>query len=80
MHGRGHLSVELANRGFDVVSRDIVAYPDPLVPGIELQDVMATTSLAGFGWIVSISPMTSRTGSSTTYYRSPRPTALVLPY
>ena len=54
--GRGDLSVEFIRRGYDVVSRDIVAYPNPLISGIELRDVMTTTSLAGFAWVVSNLP------------------------
>ncbi len=54
--GRGDLSVELVSRGLTVVSRDLIAHSDPLISGIELQDVMQTQSLAGFAWVVSNLP------------------------
>jgi hypothetical protein len=54
--GRGHLSLELRNRGLDVASRDLVAHPNPLVPDIEVRDVMTTESLAGFSWVITNLP------------------------
>ncbi len=54
--GRGHLSLELHNRGLDVTSRDLVAHPNPLVPEIEIRDVMTTDSLAGFSWAITNLP------------------------
>jgi hypothetical protein len=54
--GRGHLSLELCNRGLDVTSRDLIAHPYPLVPDIEIQDVMTTGSLTGFSWVITNLP------------------------
>jgi hypothetical protein len=54
--GRGHLSLELKRADYDVTSRDVRLYEDPLVDDIEVGDIRTLASLAGFSWVVTNLP------------------------
>ena len=42
--------------GFEVVASDLIAYPEPLIPDIEVRDILTIDSLKGFCWMVTNLP------------------------
>lgn len=54
--GVGHLVVELRKRGIETDAADLVAHPQPLITGIEIDDVMAMKSLRNYSSLVTNLP------------------------
>ena len=54
--GRGHLVVELRQRGFRVVAIDNHPYENPLIDDITIADMRSIASLRNFTWVISNLP------------------------
>jgi hypothetical protein len=55
--GLGHMVIELRRgHGLAVSASDLHAYPDPLIPDIEIRDLRSIDTLSGFNWAITNLP------------------------
>ena len=55
--GLGHMVIELRRgHGLAVTASDLHAYPDPLIPDIEIRDLRSIDTLSGFNWAITNLP------------------------